>query len=165
MIFRIEKWKIHFLHVVSTGLPWTCRPPRLQQVLLLLPKKATYVAKNFGCCKGRSKVSVDIFMASGDLLVAQKSQFLQKIVKKPEHRGTFFYPPPKKGDKSTFFCKSQKQHIFYTWYVSPSVIRCLWTHFQYWFDDGSPSSGPPAARKNFSHVKMPKMGIFGPQRE
>ena len=47
-------------------------------MLRLLPKKATYVAKNFGCCKGRSKLSVDIFMASGDLLVAQKSYFLQK---------------------------------------------------------------------------------------
>ena len=82
----------HFLHVVSTGLPWTCRPPRLQQVLLLLPKKATYVAKNFGRCKGRSKVSVDIFMASGDLLVAQKSQFLQKNREKTRNTGK---PPPK----------------------------------------------------------------------
>ena len=59
--------------------------------MFLLPKKATYVAKNFGCCKGWSKVSVDIFMASGDLLVAQKSQFSQKIVKKPGTQG----PPPK----------------------------------------------------------------------
>ena len=44
-----------------------------QAVLLLLPKTATDVAKNFRSCKGRSKLSVDIFMASGDLLVAQKS--------------------------------------------------------------------------------------------
>ena len=61
----------------------------------------------------------------------------------------FFLPPPKR-DQVDIFCKSQKQHIFYTWYVSPRVIRCLWTHFQYWFDDGSPSSGPPAAPKKFS---------------
>jgi len=35
--------------------------------------QATYVAKNLGCCKRCSKVSVDIFMTFGDLLVAQKS--------------------------------------------------------------------------------------------
>ena len=82
MIFRIEKSKIHVFHVVSTVSQWSSRPLRGQQVLRLLPKKATYVAKNFGCCKGRSKLSVDIFMASGDLLVAQKDQFLQKSPQK-----------------------------------------------------------------------------------
>ena len=87
MIFRIEKSKIHVFHVVSTVSRWSSRPLRGQQVLRLLPKKATYVAKNFGCCKGRSKVSVDIFMASGDLLVAQKSQFLQKSREKTRNTG------------------------------------------------------------------------------
>ena len=60
-------------------------------MLRLLPKKATYVAKNFGCCKGRSKLSVDIFMASGDLLVAQKDQFLQKS---PQKKPIYREPPP-----------------------------------------------------------------------
>ena len=39
-----------------------------QVVLLLLPKTATDVAKNCGSCKERSELSVDIFMASWDLL-------------------------------------------------------------------------------------------------
>ena len=34
--------------------------------------QATLVAKNFECCKGRSQLSVDIFMASRDLLAAQE---------------------------------------------------------------------------------------------
>ena len=51
-------------------------------MLRLLPKKETYVAKNFRSCKGCSQLSVDIFMASGDLLVAQKSYFLQKSLQK-----------------------------------------------------------------------------------
>ena len=42
------------------------------RVLLLLPKTATDVAKNFRSCKGRSQLSVDIFMASRDLLAAQE---------------------------------------------------------------------------------------------
>ena len=42
------------------------------RVLLLLPKTATDVAKNFRSYKGRSKLSVDIFMASRDLLAAQE---------------------------------------------------------------------------------------------
>ena len=46
-----------------------------QAVLLLLPKTATDVAKNFRSFKGRSQLSIDIFMASRDLLVARKSQF------------------------------------------------------------------------------------------
>ena len=46
-----------------------------QAVLLLLPKTAKDVAKNFRSCKGRSQLSVDIFMAPWDLLVAQKSRF------------------------------------------------------------------------------------------
>ena len=83
MIFWIEKSKIHVFHVVFTVSKWRFRPVRGQQVLRLLPKKATYVAKNFGCCKGRSKVSVDIFMGSGNLLVAQKiSIFVKKSSKK-----------------------------------------------------------------------------------
>ena len=53
-----------------------------QAVLLLLPKTATDVAKNFRSCKGSSELSVDIFMASGDLLVAQKSQFPKKVLNK-----------------------------------------------------------------------------------
>ena len=53
-----------------------------QAVLLLLPKTATDVAKNFRSCKGVSQLSVDIFMASGDLLVAQKGQFSKKVLKK-----------------------------------------------------------------------------------
>ena len=40
-------------------------------MLRLLPKKATHVAKNFRSCKKSSQLSVDIFMASGDLLVVQ----------------------------------------------------------------------------------------------
>ena len=44
-------------------------------VLILLPKIATYVAKNFRSCKTRSQLSVDVFMAPWDLLVAQKSRF------------------------------------------------------------------------------------------
>ena len=44
-----------------------------QAVLLLLPKTATCVAKNFKSCNGWSQLSVDIFNASGDLLVVQKS--------------------------------------------------------------------------------------------
>ena len=46
-----------------------------QRVLLLLPKTATDVAENFRSYKGRSQLSADIFMASGDFLVIQKSQF------------------------------------------------------------------------------------------
>ena len=88
MIFWIEKSRIHVFHVVFTVSKWRFRPLRGQQVLRLLPKKATYVAKNFGCCKGRSKLSVDIFMASGDLLVAQKDQFLQKYPQKTRYTGT-----------------------------------------------------------------------------
>ena len=42
------------------------------RVLLLLPKTATGVAENFRSCKGRSQLSVDIFMASRDLLAAQE---------------------------------------------------------------------------------------------
>ena len=53
-----------------------------QAVLLLLPKTATGVAKNFRSCKGWSQLSVDIFMASGDFLVAQKSRFLSFFGKK-----------------------------------------------------------------------------------
>ena len=75
MVFRVGKSKNTLFHVFWGGKYGTCRKWQFQQVLLLLPKKATYVAKNFGCCKGCSKVSVDIFVASGDLLVAQKSQF------------------------------------------------------------------------------------------
>ena len=82
MIFRIEKSKIHVFHVVSTVSQWSSRPLRGQQVLRLLPKKAKYVAKNFRPRKACSKLSVDIFMASGDLLVAQKDQFLQKSPQK-----------------------------------------------------------------------------------
>ena len=46
-----------------------------QVVLLLLPKTATDVAKNFRSCKRRSQLPVDIFMASVDILVAQRSRF------------------------------------------------------------------------------------------
>ena len=53
-----------------------------QRVLLLLPKTATDVAENFRSYKGRSQLSADIFMASGDLLLAQKSYFLQKSLEK-----------------------------------------------------------------------------------
>ena len=74
-IFRI---KIENLHVFCTilGIPKRrYRHEGQQAVLLLLPKIATDVAKNFGSCKGRSQLSVDIFMAPWDLLVAQKSRF------------------------------------------------------------------------------------------
>ena len=47
MIFRIEKWKNHFSHEFPQGPLWTSRTQRWQQVLRLLPKKATHVAKNF----------------------------------------------------------------------------------------------------------------------
>ena len=43
-----------------------------QAVLLLLPKIAADVAKNLKSWKCRSQLSVDIFMASRDLLVAQE---------------------------------------------------------------------------------------------
>ena len=92
MIFRIEKSKIHVFHVVSTVSLWSSRPPRGQQVLRLLPKKATYVAKIFRVCKACSKLSVDIFMASWDLLEPQKSQSLQKSPRKS--RDTDITPPP-----------------------------------------------------------------------
>ena len=36
----------------------------------------------FESCKGNPKVSADIFMAIGDLLEPQKTQFSQKIVQK-----------------------------------------------------------------------------------
>ena len=88
MIFRIEKSKIHVFHVIPTEPLWSSRPPRGQQVLRLLPKKATYVAKNFRSCKACSKLSVDIFMASWDLLGPQKSQFLQKSREKTRNTGT-----------------------------------------------------------------------------
>ena len=66
----------------SAHLIRSSRLPRAQQVLHLLPKKATHVAKNFRSYKKCSQLSVDIFIASGDLLVAQKSLFfLQKISK------------------------------------------------------------------------------------
>ena len=45
-------------------------------------KKQHMLPKNFRSCKGCSQLSVDIFMASGDLLVAQKSYFLQKSLEK-----------------------------------------------------------------------------------
>ena len=95
MIFRIEKSKIHIFHVIPTGPHWSSRPPRGQQVLRLLPKKATYVAKNFRSCKACSKLSVDIFMASWDLLGPQKSQFLQKSPKNKKRNTT---PPPRLAD-------------------------------------------------------------------
>ena len=91
MIFQIEKWKNDIFHVFPQGPPWSSRPHRFKAVLLLLPKKATLVAKNFGCCKGRSQLSVDIFMASGDLLVAQKCYFLQKSPQKTRNTTN---PPP-----------------------------------------------------------------------
>ena len=50
MIFQIEKWKNDFSHEFPQGPLWTSRPPRWQQVLRLLPKKATHVAKNFRSC-------------------------------------------------------------------------------------------------------------------
>ena len=65
-------------HEFPQGPLWTSRTQRWQQVLRLLPIKAAHVAKNFRSCKGCSQLFVDIFMASGDLLVAQKSYFLQK---------------------------------------------------------------------------------------
>ena len=74
--------KITFPHEFPQGPLWTSRTQRWQQVLRLLPKKATHVAKNFRSCKGCSQLSVDIFMASGDLLVAQKSYFFQKSLQK-----------------------------------------------------------------------------------
>ena len=82
MVFRVGKSKNTLFHVFCGGKYGTSRKKRFKAVLRLLPKKATYVAKNFGCCKGRSQLSVDIFMASGDLLVAQKSHFLQKSLQK-----------------------------------------------------------------------------------
>ena len=91
MIFRIEKSKIHVFHVIPTEPLWSSRPPRGQQMLRLLPKKATYVAKNFRSCKACSKLSVDIFMASWDLLGPQKSQFLQKS---PQKTRNTMNPPP-----------------------------------------------------------------------
>ena len=82
MVFRVGKSKNTLFHVFWGGKYGSSRTQRFKAVLRLLPKKATYVAKNFGCCQGCSKVSVDIFMASGDLLVAQKSYFLQKSLQK-----------------------------------------------------------------------------------
>ena len=70
---------------ITTGPLWTSRSPRWQQVLRLLPKKTTRVGKNLRSCKPWSQLSVDIFMASGDLLIAQKSKNSKKV---------FFGTPP-----------------------------------------------------------------------
>ena len=99
-IFRIEKSKNDFSHKIPQGPLWTFRQPRWQQVLRLLPKKATHVAKNFRSCKGCSQLSVDIFMASGDLLVAQKSYFLQKSLEKTHNT---LNPPLWLADAVTYF--------------------------------------------------------------
>ena len=76
--------KNHFSHEFPQGPLWTSRTQRWQQVLRLLPKKATHVAKNFRSCKKCSQLSVGIFMASGDLLVAQKFFFLKKVLKQKQ---------------------------------------------------------------------------------
>ena len=54
-------------------------------------KNVKYVHNMFRSWKGSPKVSADIFMAIGDLLEPQKSQFSQKIVQKLLNTGR---PPP-----------------------------------------------------------------------
>jgi hypothetical protein len=57
----------------------------------LLTKKSTHVDQNFKSDKAWSQLSVDIFIAPGDHLGAQKSLFYQKKSKKPTDPGR---PPP-----------------------------------------------------------------------
>ena len=85
---KVKKW---FFPQNPTGPPWTSRPRRWQQVLRLLLKRATNVSKIFRSCKGCSQLSLDIFMTSGDLLVAQKSYFFAK--KSWKTRNTLKSPP------------------------------------------------------------------------
>ena len=127
-IFQIEKWKNDFSHCFPQGFPWSSRPQRYFWVLPLLPKKATHVAKNFGYCKGRSQVSIDIFMASGDLLVAQKSDFLQKSVQKTWDtvNGRFWAKKPKIVILDQHIC-SYRWHI---WTIgSGGVDMMFWGTF------------------------------------
>ena len=74
-IFEIKIKKLHVFALFWVYQKGDIDMKVRQAVLLLLPKTATDVAKNFRSCKGRSELSVDIFMASWDLLVAQKSRF------------------------------------------------------------------------------------------
>ena len=75
LIFEIKIEKLHIFALFWVGPKGDIYMKGQHRVLLLLPKTATDVAKNFRSYKGRSQLSADIFMASGDLLVAQKSRF------------------------------------------------------------------------------------------
>ena len=88
MIFEIKIQKLHIFALFWVGPKGDIDMTGQHRVLLLLPKTATGVAENFRSCKGRSQLSVDIFMASGDLLVAQKCYFLQKSPQKNRNTTT-----------------------------------------------------------------------------
>mgnify|MGYP006900142944 CR=1 FL=1 len=96
-------------------------------VLLLLPKIATDVAKNFRSCKWRSQLSVDIFMASGNLLVAQKDQFLQKYPQKKVIQGLHGYRMPRYRFRVQNNSKTPQEpisgHISSFWPISAAVSK------------------------------------------
>ena len=71
-IFEIKIEKLHIFALFWVGPKGDIYMKGQHRVLLLLPKTATGVAENFKSCKERSKPSVDIFMASRDLLAAQE---------------------------------------------------------------------------------------------
>ena len=172
MIFRIEKWKNHFSHEFPQGPLWTSRTQRWQQVLRLLPKKATHVAKNFRSCKGCSQLSVDIFMASGDLLVAQKSYLFQKSLQKT--RDTVNPPPLISWLRDMYTSKLQKMgqkidffRIFEKCTRStPDIVKALKMGLRH------PKCIFPAIYRPYEHVyplwknhdfwsKIAILGIFG----
>ena len=72
LIFEIKIQKLHIFALFWVGSKGDIDMKGQHRVLLLLPKTATDVAENFRSCKGRSQLSVDIFMASRDLLAAQE---------------------------------------------------------------------------------------------
>ena len=82
LIFEIKIQKLHIFALFWVGPKGDIYMKGQHRVLFLLPKIATDVAKNFRSCKGRSELSVDIFMASWNFLVVQKSQFQLKQKKK-----------------------------------------------------------------------------------
>ena len=72
LIFEIKIQKLHIFALFWGRPKGDIDMEGQQRVLLLLLKTATDVAKIFRSCKGRSQLSVDIFMASRDLLAPQE---------------------------------------------------------------------------------------------
>ena len=82
MVFRVGKSKNTLFHVFWGGKYGSSRKWQFKAVLRLLPKKATYVAKNPECYKGCSKVFVDITKSAnqgGPCVPGFWRTFLQKI--------------------------------------------------------------------------------------